>query len=457
MYNIKSGKTIKSYEQDFTKGSLFKQILFYSIPLTLTNLLQVFFNITDIAVIGRYAGSLPLASVGSTSQFLFLFTGLLIGLGGGINVIIAYYIGAKSQKDIDEAVHSAFVVALSAGILLGLFGFTFARQTLSMIKTKPELLEGAVSYFSIYMLGMPGVALYNFGNAVLGAAGDTKRPLYFLTIAGIINIVLNLFFVIVCHLDCAGVAIASIISEYTSGILVCILLFRGIANIKLDFKKLKIVNKQKIFYILKIGIPAGLQNAIFAIANTVVQVGVNSFNAVMVAGTAASANLDNIVYNVMGAFYTADATFIGQNYGAGNKKRIRNSILISNAYAFTAGLILSMLLYKFGRQALGIFTNDSAVIDAGMLRLKIMAFSYPIASFMDNTIAANRGLGKTIVPSIIVLLGSCLFRIIWVYTIFAYFKTIPSLFLLYIFSWLLTALAEIIYFIRGYRHIKAIV
>lgn len=443
---------MKTYEKDLTEGSLFKGIFFYSAPLILTNLLQVLFNIADVAVVGRFAGSLPLGSVGSTSQLLFFFTGLLMGLGGGINVIVAFYIGAKSKKDITEAIHTAFIISLIAGFILMIVGFFFARPILTLIKTKSELLDGAVTYFSIYMLSMPGVAIYNYGNAVLGASGDTKRPLYFLTISGIVNVILNLFFVIVCDMDCAGVALSTVISQYISAILVMISLFVGIGDVKFSLKSLRL-SGEKSRRILKIGIPAGLQNSIFAFANTVIQVGVNSFDAVMVAGTSASSNLDNIIYNIMGAFYTANATFIGQNYGAKKKKRILQSTIISNGYALFFGIVISILLYIFGRQAIGLFTTDSAVIEAGLLRLNIMVFSYPVASFMDNTIAANRGLGKTVVPSIIVLIGSCLFRIVWVYTIFAWFKTIPSLFLLYIFSWALTAIAEMIYFVKEYRKI----
>ena len=443
---------MKTYEKDLTEVPLFKGIFFYSAPLILTNLLQVLFNIADVAVIGRFAGALPLGSVGSTSQLLFFFTGLLMGLSGGINVIVAYYIGAKSKKDISESVHTAFIISLIAGIILMIVGFFFARPILTLIKTKPELLDGAVTYFSIYMLSMPGVAIYNYGNAVLGAAGDTKRPLYFLTISGVVNIILNLFFVIVCDMDCAGVALSTVISQYISAILVMIPLFIGIGDVKFSLKSFRL-NGEKSRRILKIGVPAGLQNSIFAFSNTVIQVGVNSFDAIMVAGTSASSNLDNIIYNVMGAFYTANATFIGQNYGAKKKKRILQSSIISNGYALFFGIVISILLYIFGRQAIGLFTTDEKVIEAGLLRLNIMVFSYPVASFMDNTIAANRGLGKTVVPSIIVLIGSCLFRIVWVYTIFAWFKTIPSLFLLYIFSWALTAIAEIIYFIREYRKI----
>ena len=329
-----------------------------------------------------------------------------------------------------------------------------ARPLLILIKTKDDLLEQAVIYFKIYMLGMPGLALYNYGNAVLSAAGDTKRPLYYLSLAGIINVILNLFFVIVCKLSCAGVALASIISQYLSAILVMIPIARGlnVAGIKFNVKHLNF-NPTITRRILKIGIPSGMQNAIFAMANTFIQVGVNSFDSVMVAGTAAGSNLDNIIYSAMNAFYVACASFIGQNYGAGNKKRILHSMIISNLYAFILGASLSTSMYIFGPQCFSLFTSDPAVIQAGMMRFSVMWFSYPIATFMDNTIAANRGLGKTSIPTLIVFIGSCLFRILWVYTVFAYFGTIQSLFLLYIFSWILTALAEIIYFIHLYKKI----
>lgn len=442
----------KSYEKDLTKGSLVMGILFFSIPLIFSNLLQVLFNIADIAVVGRFAGTIALGSVGSTAQILFLFTGLIMGIGFGVNSIIAYFIGARSKKEINDSVHTGFIISIVSGFLLAFLGFIFAEKIMVLIKTKTELLEGAVTYFRIYILGLPGAALYNYGYGILSAAGDTKRPLYFLTFAGTINIILNLIFVISFKMDCAGVALASLISEYISAILIMATLCRGTGVIKFSFRKISL-NRSVARRILKVGIPSGMQNAIFAFANTFIQVGVNSFDAVMVAGTAAASNLDPIVYNAMGAFYSACATFIGQNYGAGNKKRIKDSAIIANAYSFVLGAAIGLCFYFFGRKFLGIFTADSDVIDAGMLRLKIMSFSYCFATFMDNTIAANRGLGKTFVPSMIVLAGSCLFRIIWIYTVFAFFKTIPSLFLLYIFSWCITAAILILYFIRQYRRI----
>ena len=443
---------MKNYDTDLTNGPLAKGILLYSIPLVFSNLLQVLFNTADIAVVGKFAGTIPLGSVGSTTQLLFFFTGMLMGLGGGINVIVAYYIGAKSKKDITDAVNTSAIISLIVGILLMVFGIAISRPVLVLIKTKPELLEGAITYFRIYMLGMPGVALFNFGNAVLSAAGDTKRPLFYLSISGVINIILNLFFVIVCHMEAGGVALASVISQYISAILVFFPLMKGIGDIKFRFRHLR-VNREKMIQIFKIGLPSGLQNGIFAFANTFIQVGVNSFDPIMVAGTAASSNLDPIIYNVMAALYTACASYIGQNYGAGKKKRILHTYLLTTAYAFGIGLGFGIVFYVFGHQILSLFTSDPAVIDAALIRQNVMVCSFCVSAFMDNSIAASRGLGKTLVPSIIVFLGSCVFRIVWIYTVFAYFQTVPSLFSLYLASWALTGFFEIIYFVKTYKKV----
>ena len=324
-------------------------------------------------------------------------------------------------------------------------GLLFANGILELLHTKDELIEGAALYLRIYFLGMPALAIYNFGNAVFSAVGNTKKPLYYLATAGVINIILNLFFVIVCKLDVAGVALASIISQYTSAILILRALFmtKEIYGLKLSMLK---PNSQKAGMILSIGVPSAIQYAIFQVANLFIQFGVNSFDATMVAGNSAAANADGLVYDVMAAFYTACSSFIGQNYGAGNKERVRNSYFVSLAYSFGIGLVIGVFLEIFGTQFLSIFTTEQAVVDAGMKRLGIMGFSYCVSAFMDAAIAASRGLGKSVVPTIIVIMGSCVFRIIWVYTIFAYFKTIPSLYLLYVFSWSITAIVEMIYF-----------
>ena len=441
---------MKTAQQDLTTGPLGKQILVFSIPLILSNLLQVLFNMADVAVVGRFAGSVALGAVGSTTILVSLFTGFLIGLSGGVNVLVAHHFGAGDRKSLSDTVHSAALVSAVVGVLLLAVGWGFAQTILEALHTKPELIGGAVRYFRIYCLGMPALAMYNFGNAVFSAVGNTRRPLCYLSVAGVVNVVLNLLFVIVCKLDVAGVAIASIISQYLSAVLVLAALFRSGESYGLRLGDLRL-HRTRTRAILAIGIPSGMQNGIFALANLFIQMGVNTFSATMVAGNSAATNADALVYDVMAAFYTACGSFIGQNYGAGKKDRIRRSFFVSMGYSFGAGLVLGLLLLLLGRQFLGLFTTDPAVIEAGMHRLTIMSLSYCVSAFMDCTIAASRGLGKSAVPMVIVILGSCVFRILWVYTIFAWFQTIASLYLLYVFSWTITAAAEIAYFVRIYR------
>ena len=451
----KDKRKMKQNMQDLTEGSLGKKILIFSVPLMLSNLLQVLFNMADIAVIGQFAGSLSLGAVGSTATLVTMFTGFLIGLSGGINVLTALYYGAKDKDSLSKTIHSAALVSLIMGVLLLVLGVGLSEWMLTALKTKKELLDKAVLYLRIYYLGMPALAIYNFGNAVYSAVGNTKKPLYYLGFSGVLNIILNLFFVIVCRMDVAGVALASIISQYVSAVLILQALLRSKDIYALHPGKLR-MDRELTRDILKLGMPSGLQNVIFQFANSFVQMGVNSFDATMVAGNSAATNADAMVYDVMAAFYTACGSFMGQNYGAGKKKRVRNSYLISLAYSFGIGLILGVSLVIFGRSFLSLFTRDAAVMDAGMYRLTIMGFSYCISAFMDCTIAAARAMGKSIAPMFIVIMGSCVFRVIWVYTVFAYFHTIPSLYLLYVFSWSITAVAEILYFIRIYKQKMAL-
>lgn len=433
-----------------TEGSLPKKIMLFSVPLIFSNVLQVLFNMADVAVVGRFAGPNSLGAVGSTSILVTLFTGFLIGMGNGVNVLTARFYGAKRRKDVKETVHTSFVVCIAIGILILILGVLFSRKLLELLNTKDELIGGAALYLKIYFLGIPAMAVYNFGSGVLSAVGDTKRPLYYLLTAGIINVILNLFFVIVCRLDVAGVAISTIISQYISAVLIIRALFKSEENYGLRLSDMK-VSKVKMSALLSLGLPAGLQYAIFAIANLFIQASVNSFDATVVSGNAAAANSDGLVYDVMSAFYIACSSFISQNYGAGKKRRILKSYFICLAYSFGAGAILGGLLLLFGRQFLSFFTADKAVQDSGMMRLQIMGFSYAVSAFMDSAIAAARGLGKSLMPTIIVIMGSCVFRIVWIYTIFAHYHTITSLYLLYIFSWAVTAVAAIAYFAWCYR------
>ena len=439
-----------SGEKNLTEGPLGRQILVFSLPLVLSNLLQAVFNMTDIAVVGRFAGSQALGSVGSTTIFITLMTGFLIGLGGGVNVLVARFYGAEHPKDVERSVHSALLVCLAAGVLLLAVGVAFSPALMRLLGTKPDLIDGAILYLRIYFLGMPAMAIYNFGNGVFSAVGNTRKPLVYLTIAGVLNVLLDMFFVIVCKMSVAGAALATILTQYLSAFLILRALARTDGCYGLRREKLQL-DPAMTRSILELGVPAGCQNAIFALANLFIQASINTFDTVVVSGNAAAANADPLVYDVMAAFYTACASFMSQNYGAGKPERVKRSYFISLGYSFGIGAVLGLSLVLFGQTFLSLFTTEPAVAEAGMQRLVIMGLSYPISAFMDCTIAASRGLGRTIVPTFIVIMGSCVFRVIWVYTVFAFFGTLLSLYLLFVCSWTITAIAEGIYFVRVYR------
>ena len=401
----------KYHSIEMTTGSLWKNILLFSLPLMGSQVLEVLFNLSDVAVVGRFADYMALGAVGSTTLLVTLFTGILIGMGAGVNVRVAHELGAGNKKGTEETIHTSLLLCAITGLLVCAICLLFSGRMLSMMNTKPELIDQAILYMKIYSLGMPALAIYNFGNAV---------------------------------------ATASAISLYISASLVMIHLLRRTDDCKVSLRKI-CLHPKACKAVLMLGIPTGLQNGIFAIANLFVQTGVNSFDAVMVSGNAAAANADSLIYNVMFSFYTACASFIGQNWGAGNKKRMLKSYRVSLTYAFIFGAILGGLLLVFGPQFLSLFATEPTVIDAGMQRIRIMAFSYAFSCFMDGSIAASRGIGKSIPPTIIVILGSCVFRIVWIYTVFAHFQTISSLYLLYIFSWGITGLAETLFFVVSFN------
>ena len=440
----------KSQSYSLTEGSLLPAIVRFSIPLMLSNVLQVLFNMSDIAVVGRFAGSQALGAVGSTTILVTLFTGFLIGMGSGVNVVTARYLGARQHQAVSKTVHTSAILLLITGVLLLAFGFLFTPSMLRLLGTKDVLLDGAIRYLRIYLFGMPALAVFNFGNGVLSASGDTKHPLLFLSIAGALNVALNLLFVIVFQMAEAGVALASAVSQYVSAGLIVLSLARRPESIGLHRSLLRL-DGNKSRQILSISIPSGLQNAIFAIANLFIQAGVNTFDAVMVEGNAAAANADALIYDVMAAVYLACSSFMSQNYGAGHRERVKKSYLLCLGLSFGIAAVMSAVLVIFGRNFLSLFTKDAEVVEAGLTRLKVMGCSYAFSALMDCTIAASRGLGRSMVPTVIVILGSCVFRVIWVFTVFAHFHTILSLYLLYIFSWTITGIAELCYFIHCYR------
>ena len=413
-------------------GSLWKKIMVFSVPLMFSNILQIVFNISDVAVVGKFAGSIALGAVGSTSILLTLSTGILLGLSSGVSALTALYIGAKDKNSIKKTVHTSALLLAFSGIAIMLLGIVFAGLILTAMHTKDELIGGASLYLRIYLLGTPALAMFNFGNAVLSAAGDTKRPLYYLTFAGVVNVLLNLFFVLICKMGVSGVAIASIISQYISAALVLRLLLCSEESFALRKENLHI-DRLILRRVLRIGIPSALQYALFAVANLFVQTSVNY---------------------LMAAFYTACTSFIAQNMGAKKRERIRKSYFICMVYSFGLGLFLGVGIYLLRYPFLSMFTSEKAVVHAGIRRLSVMALSYCVSAFMDCSIAASRGLGRTIVPMFIVTAGSTVFRLLWIWTVFAHYRTIESLYLLYVFSWTITGIAEMIYFAKTMKAVR---
>ncbi|MBQ7523436.1 MAG: MATE family efflux transporter [Oscillospiraceae bacterium] len=438
--------------RDLTQGSLWKNIFLFSVPLILSNLLQVLFNMSDLAVVGNFAqnGAQALGCVGSTSNLVFLFTGVLMGLGSGVNVLTARYYGAREPDEVEKTVHTAAVVCALAGVLLMAVCLLLSAPVLRLLGTKDVLFDGALLYFRIVSLGLPALAIYNFGCGVFSAVGDTRTPLRFMMLSGIVNLLLNLIFVIAFRWDVEGVATATVLSQYLSAVLVVIKLLRSGEWHALRLRRLRIV-PDKAKMMLAIGVPTAMQNAIFQVANLFIQGGVNTFSPTVVEGNSVADQPNGIVFCMLDAFYVACTSFMSQNYGAGKRDRVLKSYRVSLTYACGTALLLSGLLALFGRPFLSLFNRDPAVLDAGMYRLNVMCCCYVFAAVMDCTIAASRGLGKTFVPTVIVVVGSCLFRIAWVYTVFAYFHTMISLYALYLFSWVLTGAAEIVYFRRVWK------
>lgn len=444
---------MKMTTQNMTRGPLAWPILRFSIPLLCSNVLQVLFNMADVAVIGRFAGAAALGSVGSTTMLVALFTGFMLGIGSGVNALTAQFLGADRDKDVSQTVHTSFWVCLLIGIaLLGLC-CGLAEWMLRLIHTKQKLLDGAVLYLRLYGLAMPAIALYNFGSGVLSAAGDTKRPLYILLGAGLLNVCLNLFFVLVCDMDVDGVAIASTVSHYISALLILALLFTGQDRCRMRFDLLRL-HRDKAILLLKLGLPSGLHYSSFAVANLFMQVGINQFDTVMVEGNAAAVNTDSLIYDITAAFCTACTSFIGQNFGAGDKKRVLRSYWIALGYSMAVIALVSGALLLFGRPFLGLFTTEAAVVEAGMIRLRILAASYLLCVPMDVSIAACRGMGKSFWPMVFVFVGCCALRIVWVFTVFAWVGTIGSLYLAYTASWLVTVTAVLLYFVHCYKTAK---
>lgn len=443
-------KQTKRYEIDMCSGPLPGKILAFSVPLMLSGILQLLFNAADIVVVGRFAGNQALAAVGSTSSLINLLVNVFIGLSVGTNVLVARFYGADKEKDLSETVHTAVMTALVSGCILIVLGIALAKPALTLMDTPADVIEKSVLYMRIYFMGMPAMMAYNFGSAVLRAVGDTKRPLYFLFFAGVINVALNLLFVIVFSMGVAGVAAATVISQLVSALLVLRCLTRCDGGYRLEPKALKII-PDKLLKMIQIGVPAGLQGALFSISNVLIQSSVNSFGSVAMAGNTAAANVEGFVYTAMNSLHQTAISFTGQNYGAKNYKRIGKILLICQISVLIVGLVMGNAVYGLSGILLKLYSPDVQVIGYGVLRLGIICTTYCLCGMMDVMVGALRGMGYSIMPMLVSLTGACLFRVVWIYTIFKQYHTLECLYISYPISWAMTFSVHLICFTIVYR------
>lgn len=433
----------KSYEIDMCSGSLFPKILMFSIPLMLSSILQLLFNAADMVVVGRFAGSTALAAVGANASLINLLTNLFIGFSVGANVLVARFYGAKKEGEISETVHTAVVLSVVCGLGLMVFGMLVAPQILVVMGTPGDVLSQAVLYIRIYFAGMPVILLYNFGSSILRAVGDTQRPLYYLFGAGIINIVLNLIFVIGFHLGVAGVALATVISQVVSAglILRCLMHMEGGCRVELKNLRMK---KEKVLQIVRIGLPAGLQGTVFSLSNVLIQSSVNSFGSVAMAGNTAASNIEGFIYMAMNSYHQTALSFTSQNFGAGNYKRIGKVLAECLAMVTGVGLGMGWAAYLSGSWLLGIYSSDPKVIEVGLLRLSVICTTYCLCGIMDVLVGELRGLGYAVMPMVVSLLGACGFRILWIFTVFQGHRSLWALYLSYPVSWVLTGAVHMV-------------
>ena len=446
---------MKAKKIDMINGPLLKSIISFTIPVILTGVLQLFFNAADLMVVGRYCGSNSVGAVGSTTSLIHLIINVFIGISMGVGVCTAQALGAKDDKAVSKTVHTAIPTALICGGFLTIFGYFNCETLLGWMSTPEELLDLSALYCRIYFLGMVANMVYNFGAAILRAAGDSRSPLVFLTIAGILNVILNIIFVTTrLKMDVAGVALATIISQFLSAVLVVIALMRRTDACKLIFKRMKI-DFAVIKKILKIGIPAGIQSSLFSISNVIIQSSVNSFGNVVVSGCAAASNIEGFTYTVMNSFYQTSLNFTGQNVGSGNYKRSLKVLKLCYLLVSICGITMGILTAVFSKSLLSIYITDSAeAISYGAIKIAYIGLPYFLCGLMEVTTGGIRGMGISTSPMLVSILGVCGVRLLWIFTVFADHRwhSLESLFISYPISWFVTFMGQLIIYFVIYKN-----
>ncbi len=435
------------FEIDMINGTIMNKLISFAVPLMLSGILQLLFNAVDIIVVGRFSGSQSLAAVGSTSSLINMLTNLFIGISLGANVLAARFYAAGKHKEMSETVHTAILTAFISGVVMIFVGIFFSRPALELMDTPSDVIDLATLYMRIYFVGMPFFMLYNYGAAILRAVGDTKRPLIFLVVSGIVNACLNLLLVIEFKMDVAGVAIATVISQMISCVLVLFCLYKADSPAyQLRFKKLKI-KWEYLGQIFRIGIPAGLQSTLISFSNVLLQSSVNSFGSIAMAGYTAANNILSFLYMGANSITQACMSFTSQNYGACKPKRMDRILVDGLILQVIACLTLGVLAYVFGDQVSSIYTDDPNVIKSSVEILALTTVPYFLCGFMDTFPGVLRGMGRSTVPMILCLLGTVGVRIIWIYLFFPHNRTLGYLFISYPVSWIATILMQLVYFI----------
>lgn len=428
---------MKKYELNMSEGKIFRNIIIFSVPLILSSLLQLLFNAADMVIVGRFDGEGALAAVGSTSSLINLIINVFIGYSTGSSVVISRYFGANDDKLVKRAAHTSIATAFLFGVITLILGIAISRSMLTVMGTPDDVLDSAALYMKIYFVGMPSVMVYNFGSGVLRAVGDTKRPLIYLSVAGVINVVLNIIFVAGLGMGVAGVAWATTISQTVSAGCVLVCLVRTKASYGINLRELRI-HKKEFIQMTKIGLPAGIQGSLFSISNVIIQSSINTFGSVAMAGSTAGGNLEGFIYVILNAIAQATLTFTAQNYGAGKRDRIKKGILLCLAFQFIAVFTLGMLMVIFSKQLLGIYTDNAESIKSGMERMTVICSMYFICGFNESIVAFLRGIGHPTLPTAVTVFGVCGLRLLYVYTVFKYFNTLGALFAIYPISWAIT-------------------
>ncbi|MBQ9115411.1 MAG: MATE family efflux transporter [Clostridia bacterium] len=426
-------------KKDLTEGSIFKGMIAYAVPLMLTGLLQLFYNAADTVVVGQFSAEAEtsLAAVGSTGSLTTLILNLILGLSAGTTVVVAQRYGSKDYEGVERAVHTSIAVSVIGGLFFAMIGFFGARVFLGLMDSPPDVIGKATLYMRICFIGVPANVIYNFGSSILRATGDTKRPLIILSTTGMINVLLNLLLVIVFHLDVAGVAIATITSQYLSAIIIILILLNRNDCLKLDLKKLSI-HKETMLVIVRVGLPSGVQGCMFSISNVLIQSAVNSLPTATIAGNTIAANLGGFTYTVMNSFYQAELAFAGQNYGAKRQDRVNASLWIGLAQVAVVGFSFGMGELLLGRQLAALYNSDPIIIEAAYYRMSMLLPTYFLCGMMEVMVGNLRGMGCSFVPMLSSVFGACIFRSGWILIVFERLGTPFSLYISYPISWLLT-------------------